>query len=63
MVVIRNGMYGAIGMEKEAVEILPTESVTCAVNVEVPLLRGVPVMAPLLLSVNPFGSEPVNENE
>jgi hypothetical protein len=34
------------------------ESVTVAVKLNVPAVVGVPVMAPLAVSVNPVGSEP-----
>lgn len=59
---IRNGLAAKIVIMSDAAAVRPNESTTCKVNVEVPLVRGVPEIAPVLLMVKPFGKLPVPVN-
>jgi hypothetical protein len=49
---------GAIAMLNGLVAVVPELSFTCAVNVEVPAVVGVPVILPLAASASPAGSAP-----
>ena len=45
-------------MEKEPEVVLPRLSLTCTVNVDVPIVVGTPVMSPAAESVRPAGRVP-----
>jgi hypothetical protein len=54
---------GAIAMLNGLVAVVPELSFTCAVNVAVPAVVGVPVILPLAAKVSPAGSAPnVNDH-